>query len=155
MIQMTSLKAWFSRHKGLLHMAPTLRRLSIALVLCVFAYQKVEAQEIPPKFGSKEPALFDRDGEPLPAGAIARLGSLHFRHGASLRDLAVSPDGKVLVTVAAFVGSEIRFWEMATGKEIRRLKHPTARAVAFSPDGSKLASIGVHEPSAVGSVDRQ
>jgi RNA polymerase sigma factor (sigma-70 family) len=52
-----------------------------------------------------------------------------------------APDGKTLATAA---GPIVRVWDVASGKEMRVLKGHThrARAVAFSPSGSVLASCG-------------
>jgi RNA polymerase sigma factor (sigma-70 family) len=51
---------------------------------------------------------------------------------------AFSPDGKIL----ALAGDDVRLWETATGKEIRRLKghREWISSVAFSPDGKTLVS---------------
>src|SRR5438876_361441 len=59
----------------------------------------------------------DRFGDPLPEGAIARLGTLNFRPAHSLWHslrVAVSPDGKTLA-----VGEHwgVRLFAMDTGKE--------------------------------------
>src|SRR5207247_73410 len=85
----------------------------------------------------------DLDGDPLPPGAVARLGSVRFRHRAFVASLAFSPDGR---TVASGDGYRIiRLWEAATGKEIHRLEghiFEQVYALAFSPDGTILASGG-------------
>jgi WD40 repeat protein len=98
----------------------------------------------------------DLTARPLPAGAIARIGSPHFRFvGAGIARLAYSPDGKYLA--AAGYGSQLEtaivVWDAKTGKEAHRfhrenlLKQRTGRdetpdgisALAFSPDGKMLA----------------
>ena len=56
--------------------------------------------------------------------------------------LAFSPDGNTLATAAGFVESDIRLWEVATGRQIGRLEGHTSwvSSLVFWPDGSKLAS---------------
>src|SRR5262245_3971913 len=59
----------------------------------------------------------DLHGDPLPDGAVARLGTVRFNHGDGLNVLHFSPDGK---TVLSEGGGFIRLWAAATGKELRR-----------------------------------
>jgi RNA polymerase sigma factor (sigma-70 family) len=88
----------------------------------------------------------DRYGDPLPAGAIARMGTQRFRLGNFLHALGLSPDGKVL---AAAGGYDLVFlWDADTGKELHRLvaheRPGQVYAVAFSSDGKILATGGDH-----------
>jgi WD40 repeat protein len=102
-------------------------------------------------------------GDPLPAGAVARLGTVRFRHAAACA--TYSPDGKLL----AVGGSDNEIWlfEAATGKPVRHWAAHQARSynpprdpksafdalvastgkgnvtcLAVSPDGRTLASGG-------------
>lgn len=61
-------------------------------------------------------------------------------HSARVQALAFSPDGRMLAS-----GSDdltIKFWEVATGKELKTLVGHTADVIflVFSPDGKRLAS---------------
>jgi RNA polymerase sigma factor (sigma-70 family) len=62
---------------------------------------------------------FDLRGDPLPPGAVARLGSARLRHGGAITDLAVSPDGKAVMSGGG--DGTLRVWDLATGKERHRL----------------------------------
>jgi WD40 repeat protein len=80
----------------------------------------------------------DRYGDPLPPGAIARLGTLRFRDVRGC--LAFSPDGKLLATATGDESKCVTFWEVTTGRAIRRIEvSSTLSRLAFSPDGQRLA----------------
>lgn len=81
----------------------------------------------------------DRHGDPLPKDALARLGTVRWRHGVMAFALAYSPDGKMIVT--AGVGRALVLWDAATGKELRAFGGSAQpRDVVFSPDGKMIAT---------------
>ncbi len=87
------------------------------------------------------PPVARRDlyGDPLPAGAIARLGSVRYRHlWATDGGLAISRDGSLL----ASYGDDIRIWERATGRPLVALPPPVdlTHSIAFTPDGKGLVT---------------
>jgi RNA polymerase sigma factor (sigma-70 family) len=92
----------------------------------------------------------DAYGDPLPPGAIARLGTSRLRHF-GLRGqyydpgtIAFLPDGKTLFSAGCW---SFRFWDAATGQKIGGfdLEKPalpqqnTLAACALAPDGKTLA----------------
>jgi WD40 repeat protein len=85
--------------------------------------------------------------EPLPAGALARLGTYRLRHTNRIGAIAFSPDGKLLASAGSEEGGRdhtVRLWAVATGEERRRLEgHQSGvDCLAFAPDGNLLASGG-------------
>jgi WD40 repeat protein len=88
----------------------------------------------------------DHYGDPLPEGAVARLGSIRFHHEGGLIAAAFSPDRQMLV-VAGFknahikqAGLSVRFWDTATGKELSRLtiEDQELTGLAFAPDAKTV-----------------
>ena len=68
--------------------------------------------------GPDLPTRTDFFGDPLPVGAVARLGTIRFRQVERSAAIAFSPDGKSVA--ASGIGAVVHIWETATGKEISR-----------------------------------
>jgi RNA polymerase sigma factor (sigma-70 family) len=81
-------------------------------------------------------------GDPLPPGAVGRIGTIRLRHGGPVTCVAWAPKGKLLASGGC--DNVVALWEVATGKERARLRgHQSGiEALAFSADGRLLASGG-------------
>ncbi len=122
--------------------------LGVALVAAagMLAHPKAAAPVTPPPDApaAGTAARVDGDGNPLPAGALLRLGSLRLRQRTTLRSVAFTPDGTFLVSGGW--DRIISFWDPATGKEVRHIDAPEkgVDALAFSRDGKLLAGAGLN-----------
>jgi RNA polymerase sigma factor (sigma-70 family) len=93
-----------------------------------------------PRAESAHPPRTDADGEPLPAGALRRLGSLRFRHTGSLESLLPLPDGKTLLS-NFHADRAVSVWDLATGKLQRRFPgNQDCKQIAVTADGKTLAA---------------
>ncbi len=80
----------------------------------------------------------DRFGDPLPDGAVARLGSLHLRNEHPVITTAFSADGKSLIVSDIH---SISMWDPATGKMARRVALKNGAGILqrhLSADGKTL-----------------
>jgi WD40 repeat protein len=95
------------------------------------------------------PPATDSLGDPLPEGALLRLGTSRFHSPSGVHELALSPDEQTVVSA----GNQLIVWDTATGQERWRAdarEHgftlPGAsygmRAIAFTPDGQRFYTPG-------------
>jgi WD40 repeat protein len=78
-------------------------------------------------------ATADPQGDALPAGALARLGTTRLRHDGDVRFVFFGADGKSLLTAGQ--DGTLRLWDLGTGKEIRRFDRRLAGAPGFPAPG--------------------
>lgn len=101
----------------------------LAAGIAGFAYEKQMGRRLEKEPKEKGSAMLkeekprmrtDRYGDPLPAGALARLGSIRWRKPLfGIDALIAAANGKSLVTANSERG--ISIWDIATGKIIRQL----------------------------------
>lgn len=80
----------------------------------------------------------DRNGDPLPDGAIARLGSTRFLTGQTFH-MRFSPDGKRLMTSGI---ENVHFiWDAESGRQLAKVRaHESVHVTVFSPDGKNIVT---------------
>jgi WD40 repeat protein len=120
-------------------MAQRVPRLVLLACTILLPALPARAQERPPRL--------DLAGDPLPAGAVARLGTVRFRQGSAISALAYSPDGKLLAS-AGWHDPAIRLWDVASGREVQQCSGADggAHLLAFSRDGKVLIGGGNFRP---------
>ena len=85
----------------------------------------------------------DALGDPLPAGAIHRLGTVRMSPAGSQYCVALTADGKRVATVSR--GGSVQIWDADTGKLLRSWQQKVETGnwgpgyLAFSPDAQWLA----------------
>ena len=112
---------------------------ALSLLACLLVVSDAPAQPA-------KTIRLDVNGDPLPDGAVARLGSLRFQPQGFEHTIALSPDG---TTVAASIrggkeSTRIAFLSTSTGKIIRRLELEdiNPERMQFTPDGKSLVFAG-------------
>jgi WD40 repeat protein len=71
-----------------------------------------------PAARGEPPLRTDLYGDPLPPGAIARLGTVRWRSASFFEQMAFAPEGKHLATTA---GGALSVWDVPTGRVVRTI----------------------------------
>jgi WD40 repeat protein len=120
--------------------------LVVAACLSGFGVRAEPPSQTDRKPGADIAARTDLYGDPLPRGALARLGTTRFRHGDyGLVGLFFLPDGKTLVGATSEL-HVMPLWETQTGRRLREISTGTlfVRGFALSPDGKYAAVLGFY-----------
>jgi RNA polymerase sigma factor (sigma-70 family) len=109
----------------------------------------VQAKELSPRT--------DLFGDPLPPGALARMGTVRYAQGDSMDGYPVlAPDQKTFVTVSHHTpyrrGRVLCLWETATGKELRHIDDPDFEnfQAFFLKTENLLATFGISRKTVEG-----
>jgi RNA polymerase sigma factor (sigma-70 family) len=94
-----------------------------------------------PKPETRKHAGADPFGDPLPLGALVRMGTVRLRQ--VYPRVVFSPDGKTLISVGA--DHMVRTWDLATGKYLRGqlldgAQHLDSSAITLAPDSKALVA---------------
>jgi RNA polymerase sigma factor (sigma-70 family) len=85
-------------------------------------------------------AFVDLDGDPLPEGAAARLGTSRLRHSSIVNAVAFSRDGRT--AISGEFGRDLVFWDVASGWRVGCRHLAAVDAIAVSGDGKTLVCSG-------------
>lgn len=109
-----------------------------AAAITLFLAMAARADKAPPT------PRVDLYGDPLPEGAIARLGTVRLNHGAPAFACSYINDGKVLISYDW--GGTLRYWDRDGGTELRHVSlkeivgsDPNANLFSIAPDGNSVA----------------
>src|SRR5262245_9878040 len=109
---------------------------AIFIVSCFLTPAAIRAE--PPAIVA---ARTDINGDLLPNGAVARLGTVRYNHGDTLNALHFTPNGKTIISEGR---GHVRFWDSANGRELGQLdvgKPTHDDQTALSPDGKTLTML--------------
>jgi RNA polymerase sigma factor (sigma-70 family) len=96
--------------------------------------------QAPPPRAEDGPGRTDLHGDPLPPGALARLGTTRWRLPGEVEFLAFLADGKRVLSVSR--DGLCQVWEAPGGRQLRSfdVSEEVCSGVALAPDGGTLAT---------------
>src|SRR5204863_6557092 len=104
-----------------------LKRVLLLIVCAAIFTSNAGTREPHSRQDEKKPAQLDRYGDPLPAGAVARLGTVRFRQRVDDRvwSIAFTPDGQALAMTFCEDGeSGVRLLAIPGGEVLHRFELP-------------------------------
>jgi WD40 repeat protein len=113
--------------------------LAVAIGHPALVHENPQSVEPPQSKPQPAPQHVDAYGDPLPAEAVARLGTLRLYHGQQVDDVILSPDAKLVVSFSRQDGN--RLWDAITGRELP-LKESLRMTPVFTAKGKLLALEG-------------
>jgi RNA polymerase sigma factor (sigma-70 family) len=118
--------------------------MAVALCAGAAAWAVQRPADLPTAAAAVLPATpTDATGDPLPPGAIARLGTTRLRPGNDIHALAFSPDGRRLASWTGGIRSMetgLTISDTATGRDLRRVMGRWGfKTWAWLPDGRGVA----------------
>src|SRR5262245_25009456 len=91
-----------------------------------------------PLFAAAPPSpRFDALGDPLPARAIARLGTSRFRLEVARQTVALAPDGRSFAVLGPD-REQVLLIDTFSGRVLHRLVAAAGEGIAFLADGKEL-----------------
>lgn len=116
-------------------------RLALLPLVCLALSAPGQSDEPVSEKLATPPQQADRHGDALPAEALLRLGTVRLRHGNHVSSIAITPDGKTLVSAGG--DHLVCVWDMTTSKELRRFEIDGnvgfVLFISVAPDGNTLA----------------
>src|SRR5580765_3871440 len=123
----------------------------VEILLCCFAITLSKLPSASAQPDPKNTPALDRYGDPLPEGALSRLGTVRFRHPGYVGQIVFSPDGKTLASVG---DSSVSLWAWPIGKKLPQFPAQHVGAVAFSADGRTLVTASDREKIRLWSIEK-
>jgi WD40 repeat protein len=122
--------------------------LSTVVYLTLSDADSVAAKGVPPGKEKIESTgtrpRTDFHGDPLPPGALARMGTVRLRNPGAVTRLAFAADGRTLASWHGGQGGSVCVWEAPSGREIRRGPVPHGRLydLCLVAEGRSVAVLG-------------
>ena len=137
------MKRWLLGGLLIAGIAPIPLAAPVTLTLS-FPCLAASAQDAEPKVDPR----VDNYGDPLPPGALLRLGTIRLQG----ERFAWMPDGKSLVTVSA---GRFWIWDIEDGRPLKSIPGPIDAMGGLTPDGSKIIGNSTDGRLAVYDLDAQ
>jgi WD40 repeat protein len=117
---------------------PRWSALGVALAAALAAWAVPRQAARPAAPGLRGGERLDVYGDPLPPGAVARMGCSRLRHNGGVGEVGWCGGGAVLVSSGH---DGVRFWDAATARPLRHLAGSPCGPLALSGDGRLLVVV--------------